>query len=139
MSIAAPVFLSLAGRKMVIVGFVTPVIHLAFFVGASEGARTRSGPIVPKSPGTVPGQTGSTSRASAPLTMPTERSPTNTPSQGASQIWTKIRVVGFISILSVSTRDHNPEPDQSRTSQAGDYRRVHGEMLRPCRLSVEQR
>ena len=43
MRIAAPVFLSSAGRKAVTVGLVTLVIHFAFFVGASEGARTALG------------------------------------------------------------------------------------------------
>ena len=58
MTIAVPVCLSFGGWKMVIVGFVTPVIHFASFVGDSSGARTRSGPIFPKSPGTAPGRAG---------------------------------------------------------------------------------
>ena len=41
------VFFPFAGRNTVIVGFVTFVIHFASFVGASDGARTLSGPIVP--------------------------------------------------------------------------------------------
>src|SRR6185295_6751008 len=48
--IATPVFFSATARKTVIVGSFTFVIHFASLVGASEGARTRSGPIVPKSP-----------------------------------------------------------------------------------------
>src|SRR6185436_9122777 len=78
MMIAVPVFLSFAARKTVTVGFVTLVIHFAFFVGASEGARTRSGPIVPSSPGTAPGQTGITGGSSAPRSGQTRRSPTKT-------------------------------------------------------------
>src|SRR5688572_17162572 len=49
------------------VGVLTFVIHFASLVGASCGARTRSGPIVPKSPTVAPGQIGKINSASAPL------------------------------------------------------------------------
>lgn len=46
---------------------MTFVIHFAVFVGASEGSRTRSGGNVPTSPGTAPGQIGSTSGFSSAM------------------------------------------------------------------------
>src|SRR4051794_25741088 len=66
-TIAAPVFFSGAGRNTVMVGLVTLVIHCASLVGESDGSRTLSGPNLPKSPGTLSGQTGSTSGVSAAL------------------------------------------------------------------------
>src|SRR5688500_2630062 len=74
---AVRVFLSLGGRKTVIVGAFTFVIHFAALVGASEGSRPRSGPIVPKSPGTVPGQIARTCRSSAASTSILKRKADN--------------------------------------------------------------
>src|SRR5258707_15650927 len=58
---AVPVFLFFGGWYTVIVGTVTPVIHVAVLVGELFGSRTCSGPMgpywpMPESAGVLPGQ-----------------------------------------------------------------------------------
>jgi hypothetical protein len=86
MTTAVPVSRSRAGRKTVTVGLVTLVIHLASFVGASDGARTRSGLMPPSSSGTAPGQSGSTGGSPALVAGKARRSQTSRLNKAAERV-----------------------------------------------------